>query len=38
MAIKALPTVIIFQNSKGIGKIEGPKELVIRDVLKKALG
>ena len=35
MEIKALPTVMIFQNRKGIGRVEGLKEPVVRDALNK---
>lgn len=37
MPLKALPTVIIFQGAKGVGKVEGVKEIVLRDVIRKLL-
>ena len=37
MEIKALPTVMIFQGKKGIGRVEGLKEGVVRDAIQKLL-
>ena len=35
MDIKALPTIMVFKNAKGVGRIEGLREPVVRDVLSK---
>ena len=37
MVIKALPTIMIFKDSKGVGKVEGVKEIVVRDVIRKLI-
>merc|ERR1711908_117196 len=35
MELKALPTVMIFQNQKGIGKVEGLRPPVVKEALSK---